>query len=92
MYVTVRRYKNAGDLIDTMTARGDEVEDVISGIPGFVSYFASRDGDSMTSISVFDDKAGCDESTRQAAEWVRANVKSMPGAPEVSDGEVFLSF
>ena len=92
MYVTIRRYKNAGDLIDAMTARSDEVEDVISGIPGFVSYFASRDGDSMTSVSVFDNEAGAEESTRKAAEWVRANVKSMPGAPDVSDGEVFLNF
>ena len=92
MYVTVRRYKNAAGLMDAMRARANEVEDVISSIPGFVSYFATRDGDSMTSISVFDDKAGCDESTRQAAQWVRDNVQPMPGAPEVSGGEVLLNF
>jgi len=92
MYVTVRRYKNAGDLVDAMTAKSSEVEEVISGIPGFIRYFAVRDGDSMTSISVFDDKAGCEESTRQAAEWVRSNVKTMPSAPEVSVGEAVLDF
>ena len=92
MYVTVRRYRNAEGLMEAMRAKSDEVEDVISSIPGFVSYFATRDGDSMTSISVFEDKAGCDESTRQAAQWVRNNVQSMPGAPEISEGEVLLSF
>ena len=92
MYVTVRRYKNAGALVDAMNSKNSEVKQLISGIPGFVSYFATRDGDSMTSISVYDNKAGCDESTRRAGEWVRENVKSMPSAPDVSSGEVFLNF
>ena len=92
MYVTVRRYKGVGDLVATMNANTSDVKQLISSIPGFVSYYAMQDGDSMTSISVFDDKPGCDESTKRAGEWVRANVKSMPGAPEVSSGHVFLSF
>jgi hypothetical protein len=75
-----------------MNAKSGDVKELISGIPGFVSYYAVRDGDSMTSISIYNDKAGCDESTRRAGEWVRANVKSMPTAPDVSGGEVFLNF
>lgn len=92
MYATVRRYKNAAALADAMTARSSEVNEIISGIAGFVSYFATRDGDTMTSISVFDDKTGCDESTKRAGEWVRANVNPLPGAPEISGGEVFVDF
>ena len=92
MYVTVRRYKNAAALADAMKAKSSEVKELISSIPGFVSYFATRDGDSVTSMSVYNDKAGCDESTRRAGEWVRANVQSMPTAPDVSSGEVFLNF
>jgi hypothetical protein len=92
MYVTVRRYKNAAALADAISAKSSEVKDVISAIPGFVNYYGSRDGDVFTSVSIFNDKAGCDESTRRAAEWVRENVKSMPDKPEVSGGEVFLSF
>ena len=92
MYVTVRRYKNAGALIETMKAKTSEVQGLITGIAGFVNYFATRDGDSMTSISIYNDKAGCDESTRRAGEWVRENVKSMPSAPDVSSGEVFINF
>ena len=92
MYATVRRYKNAGALVEAMNAKTGEVKELISGIPGFVGYYATREGDSMTSISIYNDKAGCDESTRRAGEWVRANVKSMPSAPDVSGGEVFLNF
>jgi hypothetical protein len=92
MYATVRRYKNAKALSDAMSARTDEVRKLISAVPGFVNYFAIRDGDAVTSVSVYDDKAGCDESTRLAGEWVRTNVSPLPGSPEVSGGEVFVTF
>jgi hypothetical protein len=92
MYGTMRRYKNAGALVDAMSSKSAEVKELITGIPGFVAYYATRDGDTMTSISIYDDKAGCDESTRRAGEWVRANVQSMPSAPDVSGGEIFLNF
>lgn len=75
-----------------MSAKKDEVQKLITSIAGFVNYYATRDGDTVTSVSIYNDKAGCDESTKRAGEWVRANVNPLPGAPEVSGGEVFLSF
>ena len=92
MYATVRRYKNAGALADAMSSKTDEVKALISGVAGFVSYYATRDGDTVTSISIYNDKAGGDESTRLAREWVGQNVKGALGAPEVSGGEVFINF
>ena len=92
MYVTIRRYKNAGPLAEAMTAKKNEVMDLIKDVPGFVAYYASRDGDTMTSVSIYNDKAGGEESTRRAGEWVRANVSSPPSSPDVSGGEVFVNF
>jgi hypothetical protein len=92
VYATVRRYKNAEALAAAMSAKKGDVQKLISEIPGFVTYYATRDGDSMTSISIYNDKAGCDESTTRAGEWVRANVNPLPSAPDVSGGEVFLTF
>lgn len=92
MYATVRRYQNAGALGDAMSSRSSEVKDLITSVPGFVSYYASREGDTITSVTVCNDKAGCDESTRRARQWVQENVKSMAGPPEVSGGPVFLNF
>ena len=92
MYVTIRRYKNAGALGDAMSSNSGSVKDLISRVPGFVSYYGSRDGDTVTSITVCSDKAGCDETTRLAGEWVKENVKSPISAPEVSGGSVFLNF
>jgi len=92
MYVTVRRYANAKALADAMASRSDDVETLISGVHGFVSYYSTRDGDDVTSVTVCNDKSGCDESTRLAGQWVRENVTSLPGPPEVSGGEVFINF
>jgi hypothetical protein len=92
MYAIVRRYKNAAALADAMSAKSGDVKALISGVSGFVSYYSTRDGDTVTSVSVYNDKAGCDESTRLAREWVGQNVKAAVGAPEVSGGEVFLNF
>lgn len=92
MYITVRRYENAGALADAMIPASGEINDLMSEIAGFVSYYATRNGDTMTSITVCEDKAGCDESTRLAGTWVKENVKSLPDAPDVSGGDVFISF
>ena len=92
MYATVRRYSNAKALSDAMAARSAEVKQIISAVPGFIAYYATRDGDTMTSVTVCSDSKGTDESTRQAAAWVKENVKTAMGAPQISAGEVFISF
>jgi hypothetical protein len=92
MYATLRQYKNAQALFDAMSAKKDDVKKIISEVPGFVAYYATREGDTVTSVSVFNDKAGSDESTKRARQWVAENVKSAVGAPQISGGEVFISF
>jgi hypothetical protein len=45
------------------------------------------------SITACDDKAGCDESSRRAAEWVRTNLPNAKIAPpQVIEGEGVLRF
>lgn len=93
MYVVIRQYEGAPALVDAMTSRADEVRELIQGVNGFVAYYAARDGDAVTTISVCDDRAGADETTRRAAEWVRENLGGLsPSPPRVSGGEVYVSF
>ena len=91
MYATLRRYAGAGALGDAMAANANEVEQIIRDVPGFVAYFAIRDGDDLTSVTVCDSSAGTDESTRRAAAWVKENVKEKINAPSISEGNVFIS-
>ena len=92
MFAVTRNYTGAGSLIAAMEQRHTEVENLITTVPGFVSYFAVRSGDSLTTFTVCDDQAGCEETTRRAAEWVRENLSDAKiSPPSVSSGDVFIS-
>jgi hypothetical protein len=92
MHVTLRWYTGATALVDAMSAKASEVEELVSTVPGFIAYYAVRDGDNMTSVTVCQDKTGTDESTRRAAAWVKENVKGAIAAPRISEGDTFISF
>src|SRR4051794_11411434 len=70
MYATVRTYSSNPDLADALVSNEAAVKDLIAGIDGFKAYYLIRTGDGAVSISVYDDEAGANESTRAAAEWI----------------------
>ena len=95
MYLVVRSYSGPGasELFDLLGERQDEVKDLISGVPGFVSYAAARTGDdSGVTATVCQDKAGTDESSRRAAEWVKENVSTAGTVPTISEGTTVAQF
>jgi hypothetical protein len=93
MYMVVRTWANAGVLADAMLQRQQEVTDLIRGVPGFVAYYATRAGDTLTTVTVCDSQAGTQESTRRAGEWVKKNVTGASvGAPQIAEGETFIQF
>jgi hypothetical protein len=92
MYATVRHYENAKALSDAMAAAPHEVKEALSVIPGFITYIATREGDSVTSITICENKEACDESTRVAREWVKSHVSSPLSPPVINDGEAFINF
>ena len=52
-----------------------------------------RSGDGGTSITICEDRAGTEESSRRAADWVRQTVPAAAGnPPEISEGEVLYQF
>jgi hypothetical protein len=93
MYVVIRRYSGQGvpELFDLLGHRENEVKDLISGVPGFVSYAAFLSGDTGSTVTVCQDKAGTDESSRRAAEWVKANGVAV-NPPEIAEGDTVLHF
>ena len=94
MYVVVRKYSGPGasELFDLIDERSDEVKGIISDVPGFVSYAAFRQEDGATTVTCCEDKAGTDESSKRAADWVKENATESVGAPEISEGDAFLQF
>jgi hypothetical protein len=95
MYLVERRYTGASALVDAMVQGEQEVRKLISTVPGFRAYYAARTGGggAVATVTVCDDKAGTDESTRRAGEWVRANVSGVSVAPpQVTEGETYINF
>jgi hypothetical protein len=94
MYIVIRSYSGEGasELFDALEQRPDEVKDLITTVPGFVSYWGFRNGDGGATVTVCQDKAGTDESSRRAAGWVKENVGSPVGAPNITEGEASLEF
>jgi hypothetical protein len=94
MYAVVRSYSGQGasDLFDLLDQREEEVKSLISGVPGFVSYAAFRSGGGGMTVTVCQDKAGTDESSRRAGEWVKENVSTIDSPPKITEGETVLQF
>ena len=95
MYVVVRSYSGPGasELFDLLGQREQDVKDLIGGVAGFVNYAAFRSGaDSGMTVTVCQDKAGTDESSRRAAEWVKENLSTTGSPPAITEGSTVLQF
>jgi hypothetical protein len=91
MHAIVRHYKGNAQLMDELARQTDEIERLIREVPGFVSYCLVRTADG--GVSVFEDQAGTEESSRRAAEFIRQNAPQVAGSPpEVNEGETILQF
>ena len=90
MHATIRRY-GGSELADLLEARSGEVEAMTSGVPGIQGYFLMRTADGCAAITICDDEAGTDESTRLAGEWIRDHAADLQvAAPEISSGPVLV--
>jgi hypothetical protein len=94
MYVAIRSYsaRGASELFDALAKSQGEVQAVMSAVPGFISYEAFRTDGGGQTVTVCQDKAGTDESSRVAAEWVKENVGVTVDAPTVTGGSTVLHF
>ncbi|MDP9227839.1 MAG: hypothetical protein M3M99_02155 [Actinomycetota bacterium] len=94
MHVVVRKYSGSGasELFDLIEQRSDEVKEIITSVPGFISYSAFREGDGGTTVTSCQDKAGVDESSKRAADWVAENATASVDPPEIAEGNAFIDF
>jgi heme-degrading monooxygenase HmoA len=91
-YVVIRHYKESPKLIDALEQRRDDVESLIRGVPGFIAYNLVRSESGGFSVSVYQDRAGAEESVRAAREYLQRNLSDVSAPPEVIQGEGVISF
>ena len=91
MHAVMRSYSGKGTkaLFDLLEKNKGEVESLIRGVKGFVSYSLVRT--TRGGFSVYEDKAGADESSRAAREWIAKNAsKTGVARPIILEGTVML--
>ena len=79
MYAVVRNYSGSGakELFNLLDDRKEEIESLIRGVSGFVSYTLIRAESGGTSVTVCQDKAGTDESVQIARDWIQQNASDL---------------
>jgi hypothetical protein len=93
MYAAVRRYEGVTDTAEVGRLVTEGFVPLVRRIPGFVAFYWINPGNGVVvSTSVFQDRAGADESISTASDFVRDNLASLlPNAPQVMAGEVEAS-
>ena len=94
MYMVIRSYSGQGasELFDLLEQREGEIKEIISTVPGFVSYAACRSASGGATVTLCQDQAGTEESSRRAADWVGENATASVDPPAVTEGSTFLQF
>jgi len=87
----VRFYSGQGatELFKLLEDRKEEVEGLIQGVSGLVSYDIVKTEEGGMTITVCEDKVGTDESLAVALGWLKENAAHLKvNAPGVSEGTV----
>ena len=92
-HVVVRLYEDSGPLIGAIRERQPEVEDIMRGVPGFISYAIMDTGQGALSVTTCQDKSGTDESIVRAADWIKTNLPDAKIArPQIFEGDSLYRF
>ena len=93
MYVAIRQYGLLTREPIEQVLRGikEGFIPIIKNTRGFVAYYVLDSGHgTITSISIFEHRAGAERSNKLAEDWVGSNLSSaLPTSPEVIVGEIF---
>ncbi|MFE9027805.1 hypothetical protein ACFYOA_16285 [Streptomyces iakyrus] len=89
MHAVIRRYEGVTDPAEAGRRVSEEFLPLLRQVQGFVAYyFVDAGGGVMVSTSVFQDRAGAEESTERAGDYVRDRLAELlPNPPQVTAGE-----
>ena len=93
MYGVMRSYSGEGakKLAALLDERKAEVEKVIRGVPGLISWGLMQTPDGCTTFTLCKDKAGADQSVTIARDWIKQNASGISApAPTVTEGPVSM--
>jgi hypothetical protein len=93
MYAVIRAYAGNSELADRLADHEEDIRQLIGAIDGFKAYYLLKLAEGTSTISVFEDQEGAEESSRAAAAWLAENLPDLSvAAPYVTAGEVLVGF
>ena len=83
MYASIRRAKGKpGSIAEAIQKTEQGFLPILSQVPGFVAYYLVDLGDdTVATVSIFQDKAGAEESSRRAQDWVKGSLAPLMAGP-----------
>ncbi len=93
MYAAIQRYKTTpGSNPEIARVATEGYLPIISKVPGFIAYYGlEAANDEYVAVAVFEDRAGAEESTRVAADFIRENLAPLlPTSPDITEGTVIV--
>ena len=93
MYTVIRNYTVAPGLADELKKRSKDIESEVGSVSGFIAYQLIKTDEGATSITMCENRGGCDESTKRAANWLQKNLPNLKiGTPQIISGELAFKF
>jgi heme-degrading monooxygenase HmoA len=93
MYAVIRAYPGNSELAEKLVEHEEDVRRLISGIDGFKAYYLLKLAEGTSTVSVFENQEGAEESSRAAAAWLAENLPDLNvTAPYVTAGDVVVAF
>ena len=83
MYASIRQARAKSGSADELASRIKKgAVAIVSNVPGFMGYYVIYAGDdTVTSISLFNDFAGAEESNLRALAWIEKNLGPLLDGP-----------
>ena len=90
MYASIRRYRvEPANVAKVKQLLQDWLVPAVTRVHGFVAYYLiDADDGVLTSVNIFEDRAGAEESNSLAADEREVIRNLLPKPPEVTVGEV----
>ena len=92
MHTAIRRFQITAGAIDALARTGRALTATLSEIPGFISFvMLETDDGGLTSISIFEDRAGLEAGDRATTAWAAAHaVIESCGSSPVTRGQIIV--
>ena len=93
MHTMLRIYSGMPGVAPRFLAKKDELEKEMRAVAGFAGYRLLATPDGIASVTICETPAGCEESAKRAAAWVKKTLPDLAAKPpQIVSGESLISF